>query len=69
MFLRTASSIIVTRALPVVNDVFTGDPKELSFAPHDRPQYFRQVDIDDLGFWQERLVDNYYTDHTRPMDT
>ncbi len=63
MPLRTASGLVVTRGFPVVNDVSAGDPKGVSFEPHQRPLYFGHGDFDGLDFWQEPVFDKYYTDH------
>ena len=63
MPLRTASGVVVTRGFPVVNDVSAGNPKASAFEPHQRPLYFGHGDFDGLDFWQEPILDKYYTDH------
>jgi hypothetical protein len=62
MPLRTPSGIVVTRNLPIVNDVSGANTRNPSFEPHQRPLYFAHGNINGLDFWSEEVFDPLFKD-------
>ena len=58
--LRTANGIIVTRQIPVGNEIPPEHEHDRSLEPHQRALYFGHGDINGYSFWVEKVFSKYY---------
>jgi Methane oxygenase PmoA len=58
--LRTANGVIVTRQIPVGNEIPPEHEHDESLEPHQRALYLGHGDINGYSFWVERVFSKYY---------
>jgi hypothetical protein len=58
--LRTANGTIVTREIPVGNEIPPEHEHDKSIEPHQRALYFGHGDIDGYSFWVEKVFSRFY---------
>ena len=63
--LRDPKGIVVTRGIPVGNEIPPEHRHDPSLEPHQRAMYFAHGDIDGNSFWIEQAFSQYYT-HSAP---
>ena len=63
--LRDPKGIVVTRGIPVGNEIPPEHRHDPALEPHQRAMYFAHGDIDGNSFWIEQAFSQYYT-HSAP---
>lgn len=63
--LRDPKGIVVTRGIPVGNEIPPDHRHDPALEPHQRAMYFAHGDIDGNSFWIEQAFSQYYT-HAAP---
>jgi hypothetical protein len=63
--LRDPKGIVLTRGIPVGNEIPADHQHDPALEPHQRAMYFAHGDIDGNSFWIEQAFSKYYT-HSAP---